>query len=275
MNSQTPHTRKTASPTKLTLRALESFHALVAAANVDQLMMTIPAPLQGTDFNAPMEAAWALLYAITTMPIDDPDEAISDDADLEALLRMMPPYRRWLDYLGRFPAGDEVAAYRKERQTFVMRRYFHIHPNRRMLDEYAAGSKLAAIAAHTNGPHYCVPCRKTIEMAMGTTNESKLAAHTPDEPALTIPIAAREQSFVVSCIDDAGYLRVFLEPDTSAADSTAQFDVTILCESGKVLNGIVEYPQHSLAGANFGKLGPRGMGDVIGLDIEERLIVRE
>jgi hypothetical protein len=119
-----------------------------------------------------------------------------------------------------------------------------------------------------------VHCRKVIESFQQTANEPQIAAFTPDEPAISWRIADDNAFYVANFLDDGGYLRVLLLPDDQNALSSAQFEATIFLESGTTLSGTIAYPEHSMVGVNFGKLGSRGIDEVVGVDIEKSVNTR-
>lgn len=255
-------------PTRQLLRVLRQFHAMVDDNDLARLATIVPAQMQGSDFNLQFEAAWALLQAFAMAPLDD-ENAGESDSELQALLALMPPYQAWMRYLEVFPDGNEAETFRKERLAFVARWYVHVHPNRSMLEQYAMNSSDAAITAHVDGPHHCLHCRQTITSLRGGTNESRLAAFTPDEPSIAIRIVEDATSYVAGIVDDGGYLRVFLLPDDQETDSSVHFEVVVLFESGSPLHGRIGYPEHSMVGINCGKLGSRSLNEIVGVDIEK------
>jgi len=282
MSARSVRSPRTAStPEQSLLDALAEFHSLVDGADVDRVARLASPALLASGWNARFEAAWALLYAFATAPsasgddydYQDDDSEIASSAGVGALPSLLPPFRAWMHYLDCFPAGEGLRAYRQERLAFVACWYPHVHPSFESIEKYVRAeldeAARRAIEGHVGGPYHCVSCYRAVEAARGAATgqdrERVIAAFTPDEPALVWRVLASDRGFGVSCVNDEGYLRVFLLPDDPEAIQKARLRATFFLASGTRLESTIAYPEHSLVGVNFGRLSAGGIEDVVGV----------
>jgi hypothetical protein len=246
------------------------------------------------------EAAWALLRAEMTQPAEDDDRAGAEEtatavAPEDGVKHSFERWRRllcrlsdpgdFLTYLGRFPAGDLHAAYRQDRQQTAKSWIVHVHPDPALLEAFLTrrdelGAELSqAVERHLRGPYHCLACRRYLQRLLpsGTRERWAPMAHlaaasrTPSEAEWSVQaqVGAIHCAYTLRCVDDRGYLRIFLQTKEEDARARATFRLQIFFRGGVTLEETINYPEHSLIGVNLGKLGNLCLEDMISLLLSE------
>lgn len=255
-------------------QALARFHAL---ADIRRAGSPSPDPAlaAAVGIDLPHETTWAAVAAHFEAEAEPDDAPAAID-----LLARLPDPAGWLDYLARFPPDADHESYRADRARTALRRLSLLHPDGERLRAFATAPDTLSDAArnairrHVGGPLICVPCRRQLQSLRpdrGWFPAARLAARSAEAAFVELPIDAR--SGRVRCVDDAGYLRVFLHAAGTGAASSARTRLRVIFADGTALQGESDGADGWARGVNLGRLAGRNLDEVTAILLPAAVIM--
>lgn len=267
------------------IRRLASFHAYIdeqtaAPSDLADRIALLP---RGAGLGMTEEVAWALLLRaagsvspFTLVPADADSSATMpvgpcpQTRRVRAFLEVVPDWPRWLDYLETRPFGDAFTSYRAERVRYALTWFPHIHPDPALLESWNAGvalpeSLVEGVARHVSGPWNCLGCRRVL---VPPARLAAAAGPATGEWRTRVAVEGSERAFLLRCVDDDGWLRVFLQAENDDDLSPdAAFQLTVLFQDGNRVSKRIRPEAQALSGTNLGRLGEDGLEGVVGFSI--------